>query len=107
MLPRETEEKQNVIESSDPKQEKLVGSENYLGWSKLLKMELADRKYIEENIFVSATATKASFLIMKSISLKIAAMIPNDEGPLNLIENNNKYKTLGQKLYTFGSVVNK
>ena len=30
MLPRKTEEKQNVIEGSDPKQEKLVDSENYL-----------------------------------------------------------------------------
>ena len=49
MPPRVTEEKKIVIEGSDPKQEKLTGAENYLGWSKLLKMELADRKYMDED----------------------------------------------------------
>ena len=44
-------------------------------------MELADRKYMDEDGFVSATAQKACSLIMKNISLKIAAMIPDDEGP--------------------------
>ena len=81
MPPRVTEEKKIVIEGSDPKQEKLVGSGNYLGWYKLLKMELADRKYINEDGFIPATADKASSLIMRSISLQIAAMIPDDEGP--------------------------
>ena len=81
MPPRVTEEKKIVIEGSDPKQEKLVGYGNYLGWYKLLKMELADRKYINEDGFIPATADKASSLIMRSISLQIAAMIPDDEGP--------------------------
>jgi len=81
MPPRVTEEKKIVIEGSDPKQEKLTGAENYLGWSKLLKMELADRKYMDEDGFNSSTADKASSLIMRSISLKIVAMIPDDEGP--------------------------
>ena len=64
MPPRVTEEKKIVIEGSDPKQEKLTGAENYLGWSKLLKMELADRKYMDEDGFKSSTADKASSLIM-------------------------------------------
>ena len=81
MPPRVTEEKKIVIEGSDPKQEKLVGATNYLGWSKLLKMELADRKYMNEDGFVSSTSEKACSLIMKNISLNIAAMIPDDEGP--------------------------
>jgi len=81
MPPRVTEEKKIVIEGSDPKQEKLVGATNYLGWSKLLKMELADRKYMNEDGFVSSTSDKACSLIMKNISLNIAAMIPDDEGP--------------------------
>ena len=81
MPPRVTEEKKIVIEGSDPKQEKLVGATNYLGWSKLLKMELADRKYMNEDGFFSSTSEKACSLIMKNISLNIAAMIPDDEGP--------------------------
>ena len=39
------------------------------------------RKYINEDGFIPATADKASSLIMRSISLQIAAMIPDDEGP--------------------------
>ncbi len=75
-----------TIENSRTEVEKLTGKSNYLGWSKIILSELKQRDYYVKNMFVESTKEKAAGLIMKSVSLKIAAMLPDDEGPLVMWE---------------------
>ena len=71
-----------TIENSESKVEKLNGKTNYLGWSKVVMSELKQRSYWSNKIgFNKTLEEKAASLILKSVSLKIAAMLPDDEGP--------------------------
>ena len=71
-----------TIENSESKVEKLNGKTNYLGWSKVMMSELKQRSYWSNKIGFNKTfEEKAAALILKSVSLKIAAMLPDDEGP--------------------------
>ena len=71
-----------TIENSESKVEKLNGKTNYLGWSKVMMSEFKQRSYWSNKIGFNKTfEEKAAALILKSVSLKIAAMIPDDEGP--------------------------
>ena len=71
-----------TIDNSESKVEKLNGKTNYLGWSKVMMSELKQRSYWSNKIgFNKNFEEKAAALILKSVSLKIAAMLPDDEGP--------------------------
>ena len=64
-----------TIENSESKVEKLNGKTNYLGWSKVMMSELKQRSYWSNKIGFNKTFEE------KAVSLKIAAMLPDDEGP--------------------------
>ena len=71
-----------TIENSESKVEKLNGKTNYLGWSKVMMSELKQRNYwVAKTGFNKTFEEKSAALILKSVSLKIAAMLPDDEGP--------------------------
>ena len=71
----------SIVENSEWKVEKLNGKSNYLGWSKVIMSEFKQRNYWLKSGFTKSTEEKSAALILKSVSLKIAAMLPDDEGP--------------------------
>ena len=71
-----------TIDNSESKVKKLNGKTNYLGWSKVMMSELKQRNYwVAKTGFNKTFEEKSASLILKSVSLKIAAMLPDDEGP--------------------------
>ena len=77
-----TETRSSAESQNEIKIEKLTGKTNYLGWSKVVMAELKQRGYWDREAFSKATSEKASALLLKHVSLKIAGMLPDDEGPL-------------------------
>ena len=70
-----------TIDNSESKVEKLNGKTNYLGWSKVMMSELKQRNYwVAKTGFNKTFEEKAATFILKSISLKIATMFPDDAG---------------------------
>ena len=65
-----------VVDGSEPKRERLNGRSNYLGWSKLMKLELQEKGYLDkEGKFVDSNSTKALSHMMRSVSLNIAGVV--------------------------------
>lgn len=61
-----------VAENTDPKRERLSGKSNYLGWSKMMKIELKEKNLInDKDKFESTTDSKAVAFILRNVSLSI------------------------------------
>ncbi len=71
----------NMDSPTEIKIEKLIGKTNYLGWSKVIIAELKQKGYIKNESFDDSQKDKAVALILRSVSLKIAGMLPDNEGP--------------------------
>ena len=88
--------------TEEQKMEKLTGSENYLGWSKVIIQKLYAKNLVQKN----SIAPEAMVIIMSNISLKIAANVPDEEGPnavwnyLKLEYGNQDYHAILRELKT-------
>ena len=67
------------------KKQVLTGKSNYMGWSKVMKSTLATKKLIIKNVVQDGKAEEAANLSMTSVSLKIAGDLPDDEGPIVML----------------------
>ena len=68
------------------KRQLLTGKSNYLGWSKIIKATLTTRKLVIKNIVQTDNADEAVGIIMQHLSLKIAGDVPDEEGPIVLLD---------------------
>jgi len=68
------------------KRQLLTGKSNYLGWSKIIKATLATRKLVIKNEVQVGKADEAVGTIMQHLSLNIAGDVPDEEGPIVLLE---------------------
>ena len=68
------------------KRQLLTGKSNYLGWSKIIKATLATRKLIIKNEVQPGKDDEAVGIIMQHLSLNIAGDVPDEEGPIVLLD---------------------
>jgi hypothetical protein len=74
------------MDNTEHKRQLLIGKENYLGWSKILKAVMITKKYFTAGHFVPAEKENAASLIFTSVSSKIAGDLPDDLGPAEMLQ---------------------
>ena len=64
----------------------LSGKANYLGWSKVMNATLSIKKLIVKGVVQPGKDEEASNAILTAINLKIAGDLPDDDGPLKMLD---------------------
>jgi hypothetical protein len=75
-----------MTDAPGEKRQLLTGKSNYLGWSKIIKATLTTRKLIIKNEVQPGKDDEAVGIIMQHLSLNIAGDVPDEEGPIVLLD---------------------
>ena len=75
-----------MTEVTGEKRQLLTGKSNYLGWSKIMKASLATKKLVVKNEAQAGKSEEAVNLIMQNLSLSIAGDVPDEDGPIVLLD---------------------